>query len=1182
MPLFRASKRETAGSPPTPVSPDQQGVTNGPQPPRPSVAPKAPFPAKPKPPAAAQGGADAADDAAAAAQTPENGLPSSSSSNSSLAKVVPNNPTVNNARRNTDSTASQSHLPEGGAASTEEEEAAAASAAYEARQAQAIGAATAAAVKAAVAADALEEAREQERQHMAVINMSPKPPVKQESFLRAGLSDREVLQLRQTFGYNEVKPHQKPEWAKIVGRYFGLVPLILITAALFSVFVKEEGRRDWLSFGMLLFLCNVMIWADYLGERSARNAIAAVEKLAAPSCLAQRNGKWISLPVRELLPGDLVRLRGGVVVPADGVFVSRGGTLLLDESALTGESLPSRKYAGGELLSGAVVQQGEGEMRVTKIGAQSFYGKTISLLARAERGGHLRGVLNRAAKIITLIASLFAFFLFFWLGWYPSWKLIIPDHRILISLKRAFILVASVAPAAMPVVTTTVLAVGSLIISRENGLVSRLSAIEEAAGVMTLCSDKTGTLTKNQLTLSQDELAVQPGYSAEDVLLAASLASTLTDPEPIDRAINEQADLEKRKQFTVKEYVPFNPVDKRTVSTVETPEGRSIQITKGAPSVIADLVAAPGTPLRKELDALIIEKAKRGFRTLGVAERDLPDPNPPTPTDPSSGAPSSAPAAAATAVAEARKKQDDEAGQWRLCGYISLFDPPREDTKETLNKARQLGIKVKMVTGDQQAIAVETAKLLGIGTNIVGPEVWKQKEEAEQQQYQQQQEEGGAVAGGGKKPLMINGTEYHQFVEAADGFAGVYPEHKFAIVEALLETNQLVAMTGDGVNDAPALKRATVGVAVSGATDAAKAAADIILLAPGLSTIITVLSLSRQIFRRVESYIIFRLFTSFIVLVFWTGVHVILDYMFPAWILVLVSMINDFVLMSCSRDNVPSSRTPLIWSMARVTCVSLLMSFICGASIVAFVVFADPMYGVDWWPRWGLSSFRGDWFVPGHSRPMSTQTNAAVWLLLTLMVQANFHAARTKGFFWKYGDENRFPSLFVLLPQLAACLVTLFLSVYWKYDWKVGSGARMSGLTWGQAGVTVLWALMWFLFTDCVKVYFYRMIWPELQHVRCIRSSHHCLPSTEGPEERRVIRQLREINNSMARKRNRARDTLHAVEEKVEDQVNAAGIRALRQISRMRTHRAATDEAQMRRHDLSLRKTEMHPVAKRG
>ncbi|KAL8425756.1 hypothetical protein Efla_003134 [Eimeria flavescens] len=1101
---------------------------------------------------------------------------------------------------------------------------------------------TAANQRAAAAEVAAEEAAGKRGYSVVHVQEPSRKPSRKNSFLQEGLSDREVEQLREKFGFNEVKPHQvglfltffrvccphmasvflpvrqssvsvsisalfvgrsvepvnlsdsKPEWAKLLGRYFGLVPLLLITAALFSVFVKEEGRRDWLSFGLLLFLCNVMVWADYIGERSARNAIAAVERLAAPSCTVQRNGKWVNLKVRELLPGDLVRLRGGVVVPADGIFVSLGASVMLDESALTGESLPVRRYAGGELLSGAVVQQGEGEMRVTKIGAESFYGKTIFLLARAEREGHLRGVLNKAARIITLVASLFAFFLFFWIGWYSSWKLIIPDNRVLISLKRAFILIASVAPAAMPVVTTTVLAVGSLLISKERGLVSRLSAIEEAAGVLTLCSDKTGTLTKNQLTLSKEELEVQPGFSADDVLLAASLAGTLTDPEPIDKAINEQTDLAKRQQFTVLDYVPFNPVDKRTVSTIITPDGQKKQVTKGAPSVIADLVAPPDSQMRQQLEELIISKAKRGFRTLGVAERDLPASSAPQLNKP----PSKRAALALrgpppTGVVEAQggfgftagrhqaagREGEEVTSSWRLCGYISLFDPPREDTKETLEKARRLGIKVKMVTGDQQAIAVETAKLLGLGSNIVGPEIWRQKEESERQQA-------GKGGGAPPQPTLINGVEFHAFVEAADGFAGVYPEHKFAIVDALLETHQLVAMTGDGVNDAPALKRATVGIAVSGATDAAKAAADIILLAPGLSTIITVLSLSRQIFRRVEAYIIFRLFTSFIVLVFWWGVHVLLDYMFPAWILVLVSMINDFVLMSCSRDRVPSSREPLIWSMSRVACVSLLMSFICGCSIVVFVVLADPMHDVNWWSAWGLSNFNPDWLVPGHARPMSSQTNAAVWLLLTIMVQTNFHAARTKGFFWAYNEENRVPSPFVLLPQLAACIITLFLSVYWKHSWVVGSGARMSGLSWGQAGVTILWALLFFVFTDCLKVGFYRWVWPRLQqHGRCLPRvdvmSILCGKETEEQADRRSRQQLRELNRAIASRRDRARQALHVFEEVLEDEITAAGVHALRQISRLRSKRAAQDKEQLSRNDLSLRKQPMLPVAKK-
>lgn len=845
---------------------------------------------------------------------------------------------------------------------------------------------------------------------------------------------------------------------------------------------------------MLLFLCNVMVWADYLGERSARNAIAAVEKLAAPGCNAKRNGSWVSLKIRELLPGDVVFLKGGIVIPADGIFITPSANITVDESALTGESLAVRRFAGGELLSGAIVQQGEGEMKVTKIGADSFYGKTIMLLARAERQGHLRMVLDRAAKIITLFASLFAIFLFFWLGWFPHWKLIIVHHRILISLKRAFILIASVAPAAMPVVTTTVLAVGALTISRENGLVSRLSAIEEAAGVLTLCSDKTGTLTKNVLTLFKEELVVEDGFTPEDVLLYASLASTIHDPEPIDKAINDQTNMERRAQYSVVEYIPFNPVDKRTVGTVTTPDGKKMQCSKGAPTVIAEMVSAEGSELRKRLDALIVEKAKRGLRTLGVAQKEL----------------------------------EPKEGDWVLCGYISLFDPPREDTKDTIEKARYLGIKVKMVTGDQQAIAIETAKQLGIGTNIAGPEIWKEKDK------------------GGK----IEGMEFHEYVESVDGFAGVFPEHKFSIVDTLLDTHQLVAMTGDGVNDAPALKRATVGVAVSGATDAAKAAADIILLAPGLSTIITVLSLSRQIFRRVESYIIFRLYTSFIVLIFWTGVHTILDYMFPAWILVLVSMINDFVLMSCSRDNVPSSREPLIWSMARVTCVALMMSIVCGCAIVAYVVFADPMHGVNWWGRWGLDDFHQDWPVPGHKVPMSTQTNAAVWLLLSLMIQFNFHAARTRGFFWQYNDQNQFPSLFVLVPQLCAIIFTLFLSVYWKHHWVVASGARMRGMNWGQAGVTVFWAVLWFFVTDCLKVGFYKWVWPRVETMRCLHIWQCCKSrKPPSPKEEKFRQQLHELNAAIAERRDRACRAMNTVEAKIEDEITAAGTKATSKFS---------------------------------
>ncbi|KFH00647.1 P-type ATPase PMA1 [Toxoplasma gondii MAS] len=843
-----------------------------------------------------------------------------------------------------------------------------------------------------------------------------------------GLTSDQVADLRKKYGWNEVKPHQVPEWFKVLKKYLSLVPMLLIVAALFSVCVVEDNMRDWFSFALLLFLNNSMVWADYIGQRSAHNAIAAVEKLGAPVCQVKRDGQWQNRQVRDLVPGDVVHLKAGVIMPADGVFVTKGTTITVDESALTGESVPIRKRPGAPLLSGSVVDRGEGEMLVTKTGNDSFYGKTLSLLARAERQGYLETVLHRTSLFITFVASCCAAFLFFWQSFNSDWKLIIPERRYLIALKHAFILIASVAPAAMPVVTTTVLSVGALIITKQNAAVSRLSAIEEAAGVVILFSDKTGTLTKNQLSLFKEESMIEPGYDEETMLLYASLCSDTQEPEPIDRTINAAADMTERAKYQILEYVPFNPVDKRTEATVVSPEGKKFITTKGAPHVIRDLVCYEDQKLREQLNELILNKAKRGLRTLGVAVKPVPD-----------------------GVA-------GDAPRWKLVGYLSLFDPPREDTAATIQRANELGIRVIMVTGDQQAIAVETARQLHMGTNIVGPEIWKEE----------------------KETGLVQGKALAEFIETVDGFAGVFPEHKYAIVNAMMDAHKLVAMTGDGVNDAPALKRATIGIAVSGATQAARAAADIILFAPGLKTIITVMSLSRQIFKRVESYIIFRIYTSLIILGMWWGCIVILRYQFPSWTLVLMSMINDFVLMSCSRDRVASSTSPMIWSMLRVICLSTWLGFLATVSILLYVVFADPSHCVNWWPRWGLPKFTPDWPLPVSEHFMSYQTNAGVWLLMTVLIQFSFQSVRTRGLFCRYNENNQFPALVIIIPQICAVVVTIFLSIYWKIAWRPGSGPRMVGINWGQAWVTIFWGILWFFVMDATKIGFYKYAWPVI------------------------------------------------------------------------------------------------------
>ncbi|OEH77727.1 tubulin delta [Cyclospora cayetanensis] len=853
-----------------------------------------------------------------------------------------------------------------------------------------------------------------------------------------GLTNERAAELREVFGPNSVKSKQTPEWQKVAKRYLRTTPILLTISAIMSVCIKIDGKRDWLSFSLLVFLCNVMVWADYMGERTAANAISAVEKLAAPECSAKRDGVWSSIEVVDLVPGDVVWLKAGMIVPADGVFIPHQKYIFLDESALTGESLAVKKCRGAELLSGSVVQRGEGSMLVQKTGVDSFYGKTIALLARADRKGHLRTILDSASKALTLAAVIFALFLVFWERFHPAWiEKRNGEVNLGLLLKRAFTLIAAVIPAAMPVVTTTVLAVGAVSMSREHAVVSRLSAIEEAAGVEILCTDKTGTLTLNKLTLSREDTSVEPGFTTNQLLVYASLATSCTEPDPIDLAINAEANMQERAEFEVLDYTPFNPVDKRADSIVRTKSGEVLFVTKGAPHVIGELVCAPGDTMKlQRLNSIIEDKARRGLRTLGVAIKPI--------------------AFKGTEILE-EATEALSSTMWELVGFLCLRDPPRADTRETLERSKQMGVQIKMLTGDQRAIAAETARLLGLGDNICGPEIFKERPKG-----------------------LESDLQFDEFISKVDGFSGVYPEHKFDIVDTLQRSGCLVAMTGDGVNDAPALKRATVGIAVSGATEAARAAADITLLSPGLSSIITVLSLSRQIFKRIEAYITFRIHGSVMTLLFWWGCVVIFDYEYPTWVLALVAIINDFVLMSCSRDNVPSSSKPLIWSMVKVSSAAIVTATLMAMCMLLYIYLSDPAYGVNWWKLFNLDSFSVAEVTTGGHMPRSLQTSAAIWLLFTLCIQLSFHSCRTNQLAFVYGPETRIPSIIVLTPQVLAVVLTLFLSVYWKREWRIAPGPSMLGISWGHAGITIIWSLLWFLITDVLKVMHCRYAWPYI------------------------------------------------------------------------------------------------------
>mmetsp|Transcript_25550 Transcript_25550/g.49986 ORF Transcript_25550/g.49986 Transcript_25550/m.49986 type:complete len:653 (+) Transcript_25550:148-2106(+) len=566
-----------------------------------------------------------------------------------------------------------------------------------------------------------------------------------------GLSSAEVEQLREKYGWNEVKGKKAPWWQDLLLRYFSLVPLILLIAAILGAAVEKDGQRDWVGFGLLLGLMNVVVLADFFVDKSSANAMEAVEKLSAPTCVCRRDGKWETVAVRELVPGDVVSLRGGAVVPADGRLIGEGEPMSIDESSLTGESLPATKRVGDDVLSGGTVVRGELPMIVEKTGYDSFFGKTIALLDKGEgEVGHLRKVLSKAATIIIVAGALICLAIL-------AIKIFRDQEYWLVALELAFVILAVAAPAGFSLVTAFVLSEGAKVMASEKAVVQRLSAIEEMAGMEILCSDKTGTLTKNQLSLDPDEAILAEGVSKEDLLLLSSFASVALDehPEPIDLAIGTAAQKiegyeASRKAYKMTRFIPFNPVDKVAVAFLETTAGGpKVEIVKGAPHIIRNMVVEAAQEGEREqllqfIEDGIANKASRGLRTLGVA----------------------------------RKERDSEGkGDWKLLGYVSLFDPPRDDTKDTIERAHDLGVEVKMITGDQQAIAIETARRLGMGTDIMGPEIWECDTAA---------------------TPFFGSPNFTEYCKKVAGFSGVYPEHKFAVVEALMKFGAQVGLAGGG------------------------------------------------------------------------------------------------------------------------------------------------------------------------------------------------------------------------------------------------------------------------------------------------------------------------------------------------------------------------------------------------
>ena len=780
-----------------------------------------------------------------------------------------------------------------------------------------------------------------------------------------GLTQDEAKKRLIQYGPNQIEEKKTNPILKFLSYFWGPIPWMIEGAVILSALV-----RHWLDFFIisLLLVSNAVV--GFWEEHQAGNAIAALKAKLAIKAKVKRDGKWVTPAASELVPGDVIRVRLGDIVPADARLLD-GDPIEIDQSALTGESLPVTPKAGEAIFSGSIIRKGEIDALVYATGTNTYFGKTAQLVQEAHTVSHFqRAVLKIGNYLIILAVAL------------VSIIIIIAHFRgdhFLVTLELALVLLVAAIPVAMPTVLSVTMAVGARLLAKKQAIVTRLSAIEELAGVDVLCTDKTGTLTENKLTLG-DPFIVK-GITADQVILFAALASRAEDEDTIDLAvIGGVKNKESLKSYQILHFQPFDPVHKRTEATVKSSDAKQFYVAKGAPQVILNMSTTNITEVKPTVEKAINEFASRGFRSLGVARAEVE-------------------------------------GNWQFVGMLPLFDPPRPQAKATIASAEKMGVSIKMITGDQLAIAKETAKQLGLGTNILDASGLGDSKRHETDQ----------TAGS---------------IEKADGFAQVFPEHKFHIVDVLQQRGHIVGMTGDGVNDAPALKKANCGIAVSGATDAARAAAAIVLLLPGLSVIIDAMKESRKIFQRMNSYAMYRIAETLRVLFFMTVAILVFNfYPVTAVMIVMLALLNDGAILSIAYDNVHYKDKPEAWNMRLVLGISTVLGLT--GVIAAFVLFylGERVFHLD-----------------------RAHVQTLMYLKLSIAGHLTIFLTRTRGPFWSIR-----PAKILWIAVLGTQIVATLIAVY---------GLFMTPLGWELAAFVWGYAIVWAVATDRVKLLAYRILDP--------------------------------------------------------------------------------------------------------
>lgn len=636
--------------------------------------------------------------------------------------------------------------------------------------------------------------------------------------------------------------------------------------------ILAAGLRDWVDFGVICALLVLNASVGFIQEFQAGSIVEELKKTLALKAVVLREGRLVEIESPMVVPGDILQLEEGTIIPADGRIVTDMAYLQIDQSSITGESLAVDKHKGDTCYASSAVKRGTCFIVVTATGDNTFVGRAAALVNKASGAkGHFTEVLNGIGTV--LLALVIFSLLVVWISSFYR------GNDIVTILQFTLAITIIGVPVGLPAVVTTTMAVGAAYLAKKKAIVQKLSAIESLAGVEILCSDKTGTLTKNKLSL-HEPYTVQ-GVDPEDMMLTACLAASRKrrGMDAIDKAfLKALRYYPKAKQtlskYKVVEFHPFDPVSKKISAVVESPHGERIICVKGAPLFVLKTVE-DAHPVPEDIEIAyknkVAEFATRGFRSLGVA----------------------------------RKRGNNS---WEILGIMPCADPPRYDTAKTINEAKMLGLSIKMLTGDAVGIARETSRQLGLGTNVFNAERL-------------------GLAGGG----TMSGSDIYDFVEAADGFAEVFPQHKYNVVEILQQRGHLVAMTGDGVNDAPSLKKADTGIAVEGASDAARSAADIVFLAPGLSAIIDALKTSRQIFHRMYAYVVYRIALSLHLEIFLGLWIAILNRSLNLELVVFIAIFADIATLAIAYDNAPYSKTPVKWNLPKLWGMSILLGLVLAA-----------------------------------------------------------------------------------------------------------------------------------------------------------------------------------------------------------------------------------------------------------